>query len=139
MASIWLEVKATSQIGIFLGNFSSHKKSFADKGKFIKYKIASLFKASSGITYLKKKHPKSNIEFFEISRLDDPIPYSKAIIGEFETNKFKGFDTIIILLRKLGYKKLSIIVGIPVLKQFFSILYYIFAQLIRPLLPKREV
>ena len=38
----------------------------------------------SGITYLKKKHPKSNIEFFEISRLDDPIPYSKAIIGEFE-------------------------------------------------------
>ena len=93
----------------------------------------------SGITYLKKKHPKSNIEFFEISRLDDPIPYSKAIIGEFETNKFKGLDTIIILLRKLGYKKLSVIIGMPVLKQFFSILYYIFAQLIRPLLPKREV
>ena len=59
----------------------------------------------SGINYLKKKHPKSNIEFFEISRLDDPVPYSKAIIGEFETNKYKGFDTIIILLRKLGYKK----------------------------------
>ena len=68
----------------------------------------------SGITYLKKKHPKSDIEFFEISRLDDPIHYSKAIIGEFETNKFKGFDTIIILLRKLGYKKLSVIIGIPV-------------------------
>ena len=93
----------------------------------------------SGITYLKKKHPKSNIEFFEISKLDDPVPYSKAIIGEFETDKFKGFDTIIILLRKLGYKKLSVIISIPVLKQFFSILYYIFAQLIRPLLPKREV
>ena len=93
----------------------------------------------SALYYLKNKHPKSNIYFFEISRLDDPIPYSKAIIGEFETNKYKGFDTIIILLRKLGYKKLSIIVGIPVLKQFFSILYYIFAQLIRPLLPKREV
>ena len=93
----------------------------------------------SGITYLKKKHPKSNIEFFEISRLDDPIPYSKAIIGEFETNKFKGFDTIIILLRKLGYKKLSVVISMPVLKQFFSILYYIFARLIRPLLPKREV
>ena len=93
----------------------------------------------SGITYLKKKHPKSEIKFLEISRLNDSLPYSKAIIGEFETNKFKGFDTIIILLRKLGYKKLSIIVGIPVLKQFFSILYYIFAQLIRPLLPKREV
>ena len=93
----------------------------------------------SGITYLKKKHPKSDIKFFEISRLDNPIPYSKAIIGEFETNKYKGFDTIIILLRKLGYKKLSVIVSIPVLKQFFSILYYIFAQLIRPLLPKRKV
>ena len=93
----------------------------------------------SGITYLKKRHPKSDIKFFEISRLDDPIPYSKAIIGEFETNKYKGFDTIIILLRKLGYKKLSVIVSIPVLKQFFSILYYIFAQLIRPLLPKRKV
>ena len=93
----------------------------------------------SGITYLKKKHPKSNIEFFEISRLDDPIPYSKAIIGEFETNKFKGFDTIIILLRKLGYKKLSVIISVPVLKQFFIILYYIFALLIRPLLPKRNV
>ena len=93
----------------------------------------------SGITYLKKIHPKSDIEFFEISRLDDPIPYSKAIIGEFETNKFKGFDTIIILLRKLGYKKLSVIISIPVLKQFFSILYYVFAQLFRPLLPKREV
>ena len=93
----------------------------------------------SGITYIKKQHPKSNIEFFEISRLDDPTPYSKAIIGEFESNKFKGFDTIIKLLRKLGYKKLSVIIGIPVLKQFFSILYYIFAQLIRPLLPKREV
>ena len=93
----------------------------------------------SGINYLKKKHPKSNIEFFEISRLDDPIPYSKAIIGEFERNKYKGFDTIIILLRKLGYRKLYNIVGIPVLKQFFSIHYYIFAQLIRPLLPKREV
>ena len=93
----------------------------------------------SGINYLKKKHPKSNIEFFEISRLDDPIPYSKAIIGEFESNKFKGFDTIIILLRKLGYKKLSVIISIPVLKQFFSILYYIFAQLIRQLLQKRHV
>ena len=93
----------------------------------------------SGITYLKKKHPKSDIEFFEISRLDDPIPYSKAIIGEFENNKFKGFNTIIILLRKLGYKKLSVIISIPVLKQFFIILYYIFALLIRPLLPKREV
>ena len=93
----------------------------------------------SGINYLKKKHPKSNIEFFEISRLDDPTPYSKAIIGEFESNKFKGFDTIIILLRKLGYKKLSVIVSIPVLKQYFSIFYYIFAQIIRPLLPKREV
>ena len=93
----------------------------------------------SGITYLKKKHPKSDIEFFEISRLDDPIPYSKAIIGEFENNKFKGFNTIIILLKKLGYKKLSVIISIPVLKQFFIILYYIFALLIRPLLPKRNV
>ena len=93
----------------------------------------------SGINYLKKKHPKSNIEFFEISRLDDPIPYSKAIIGEFESNKFKGFDTIIILLRKLGYKKLSNIISMPVLKQVLSILYNIFALLIRPLLPKREV
>ena len=93
----------------------------------------------SGITYLKKKHPKSDIEFFEISRLDDPIPYSKAIIGEFENNKFKGFNTIIILLRKLGYKKLSVIISVPVLKQFFIILYYIFALLIRPLLPKRNV
>ena len=93
----------------------------------------------SGINYLKKKHPRNDIEFFEISRLDDPIPYSKAIIGEFEANKFKGFDTIIILLRKLGYKKLSVIISIPVLKQFLSILYYIFALLIRPLLPKREV
>ena len=93
----------------------------------------------SGIAYLKKKHPKSDIKFFEISRLDNPIPYSKAIIGEFETNKFKGFDTIIILLRKLGYNKLSVIISILVLKQFFSILYCIFAQLIRPPLPKREV
>ena len=93
----------------------------------------------SGITYLKKRHPKSDIKFFEISRLDDPIPYSKAIIGEFETKNIKGLDTIIILLRKLGYKRLSVIISIPVLKQFFSILYYIFAQLIRPLLPKREV
>ena len=93
----------------------------------------------SGITYLKKKHPKSDIKFFEISRLDDPIPYSKAIIGEFETKNIKGFDTIIILLRKLGYKRLSVIISIPVLKQFLSILYYIFAQLIRPLLPKRQV
>ena len=93
----------------------------------------------SGITYLKKKHPKSDIEFFEISRLDDPLPYSKAIIGEFETYKFKGFDTIIILFRKLGYKKLSVIISIPLLKRLLSILYNIFALLIRPLLPKREV
>ena len=93
----------------------------------------------SGITYLKKKHPKSDIEFFEISILDDPLPYSKAIIGEFETNKFKGFDTLIILFRKLGYKKLSVIISMPVLKQVLSILYNIFALLIRPLLPKREV
>jgi predicted DCC family thiol-disulfide oxidoreductase YuxK len=93
----------------------------------------------SGITFLKKKHPKSDIEFFEISRLDDPLPYSKAIIGEFETNKFKGFDTIIILFRKLGYKKLSVIISIPLLKHLLSILYNMFALLIRPLLPKREV
>ena len=93
----------------------------------------------SGITYLKKKHPKSDIEFFEISRLDDPLPYSKAIIGEFETYKFKGFDTIIILFRKLGYKKLSVIISIPLLKRLLSILYNIFAVLIRPLLPKREI
>ncbi len=93
----------------------------------------------SGITYLKKKHPKSDIEFFEISRLDDSLPYSKAIIGEFETNKFKGFDTLIILFRKLGYKKLSVIISLPLLKQVLSILYNIFAVLIRPLLPKREI
>ena len=93
----------------------------------------------SGITYLKKKHPKSDIEFFEVSRLDDPLPYSKAIIGEFETNKFKGFDTIIIFFRKIGYKKLSFIISIPVLKQVLSTLYNIFGLLIRPLLPKREV
>ena len=93
----------------------------------------------SGITYLKKKHPKSDIEFFEISRLDDHLPYSKAIIGEFETNKFKGFDTLIILFRKLGYKKLSVIISLPLLKQILSILYNIFAVLIRPLLPKREI
>ena len=93
----------------------------------------------SGITYLKEKHPKNDIEFLEISKLENPSPYSKAIIGEFETNKYKGFDTIIILLRKLGYKSLSAIISIPVLKQFLSILYYIFALLIRPLLPKREV
>ena len=93
----------------------------------------------SGINYLKKKHPKSDIEFFEISRLDDPMPYSKAIIGEFETNKFKGFDTLIILFRKLGYKKLSVIISLPLLKQILSILYNIFAVLIRPLLPKREI
>ena len=93
----------------------------------------------SGITYLKKKHPKSDIEFFEIIRLDDSLPYSKAIIGEFETNKFKGFDTLIILFRKLGYKKLSVIISLPLLKQVLSILYNIFAVLIRPLLPKREI
>ena len=50
MPSISLEVKATNQIGIFLGNFSSHKKSFADKGKFIKYKIESnLFEGNQKI------------------------------------------------------------------------------------------
>ena len=92
----------------------------------------------SGITYLKKKHPKSDIKFFGISRLDDPLPYYKAIIGKFGANKFKGVDTIIIVLRKLGYKKLSIIISTPVLKQLFSLFYNIFALLIRPLLPKRK-
>jgi predicted DCC family thiol-disulfide oxidoreductase YuxK len=92
----------------------------------------------SGITFL-KKNPNSDIEFIEISRLDNPSTYSKAIIGEFETNQFKGFDTITILLKKLGYKKFSIIISMPVLKQVLSILYNIFALLIRPLLPKREV
>lgn len=92
----------------------------------------------SGITYLKNKHPKSDIKFFKISELDDPLPYSKAIIGEFERNKVKGFDTIIMLLKKLGYKKLSITISIPVLKQLLRGLYNVFAILIRPLLPKRK-
>ncbi len=35
-------------MGIFLGSFSNHKKSLADKGNFKKYKIASLFKITSG-------------------------------------------------------------------------------------------
>ena len=92
----------------------------------------------SGITYLKNKNPKSDIKFFKISELDDPLPYSKAIIGEFERNKFKGFDTIIMLLKKLGYKKLSITISIPVLKQLLSVLYTIIAVLIRPLQTKRK-
>ena len=35
-------------MGIFLGSFSNHKKSLADKGKFRKYKIASAFITLSG-------------------------------------------------------------------------------------------
>ena len=94
----------------------------------------------SGITYLKEKHPKNDIEFIEISKLENPSStYSKAIIGEFKTKKFKGLDTIIMLLRELGYKNFSILMSIPILKQVLSLLYNIFAYLIRPLLPKREV
>ena len=92
----------------------------------------------SGINFLKNKHPKSDIKFFEISKLDNPLPFSKEIIGEFETNRFKGFNTIIILSRKLGYEKLSMIISTPILEQLLSILYKIFALVIRPLLPKRE-
>jgi predicted DCC family thiol-disulfide oxidoreductase YuxK len=93
----------------------------------------------SGITYLKVKHPKNDIEFLEISKLENPSLYSKGIIGEFKTKKFKGLDTIIILLRELGYKYFSILMSTPILRQVLSLLYNIFAYLIRPLLPKREV
>ena len=94
----------------------------------------------SGITYLKEKHPKNDIEFIEISKLENPSStYSKAIIGEFKTKKFKGLDTIIILLRELGYKNFSILMSTPIFKQVLSILYNVFAYLIRPLLHKREV
>jgi predicted DCC family thiol-disulfide oxidoreductase YuxK len=94
----------------------------------------------SGITYLKEKHPKNDIEFIEISKLENPSStYSKAIIGEFKTKKFKGLDTIIILLRELGYKNFSILMSTPIFKQVLSLLYNVFAYLIRPLLPKREV
>ena len=79
--------------------------------------------------FKEKTYSKSDIEFLEISILNDSLSYSKVIIGEFETNKFKGFDTIIILLRKLGFKKLSIIISMLVLKHVLSILYNIFALL----------
>ena len=52
----------------------------------------------SGISFLRKKHPKCKIEFLEISKLNNPSPYSKAIIGEFKQKKYKGFDTIIVML-----------------------------------------
>ena len=42
---------------------------------------------------LQLKHPKNDIEFLEISKLENPSPYSKAITGEFKTKKFKGLDT----------------------------------------------
>ena len=35
----------------------------------------------SGITYLKEKHLKNDIEFLEISNLENTSLYSKAIIG----------------------------------------------------------
>ena len=48
----------------------------------------------SGITYLKEKHPKNDIEFIEISKLENPSStYSKAIIGVLFT-PFRYFTII---------------------------------------------
>lgn len=93
----------------------------------------------SGISFLRKQNPKCKIEFLEISKLNNPSPYSKAIIGEFKQKKYKGFDTIIVMLKELGYKKISLFITTPILKQIFTLIYYIFASFIRPLLPKRDI
>ena len=44
----------------------------------------------SGINFLRKKNPKCKIEFLEISKLNNPSPYSKAIIGELIVKCLSG-------------------------------------------------
>ena len=86
-----------------------------------------------------EKNPKCKIEFLEISKLNNPPPYSKAIIVEFKQKKYNDFDTIIVMLKELGYKKISLFITTPTLKQIFTLIYYIFASFIRPLLTKRDI
>jgi len=89
------------------------------------------------IEALKRNNPECNIEFINISSLDNKAAYMDQMVGEFDGKKTVGPDTIRRMYYELGHHQLVTITKLPLIKQIFNLSYKIFAYFVRPFLPKR--
>tara|TARA_R100000734_G_C3286571_1_gene79173 strand:- start:445 stop:792 length:348 start_codon:yes stop_codon:yes gene_type:complete len=92
------------------------------------------------INAIKNRGESCGIQFIDIS--DEKFDakgkdYNTEMIGEFSGEETVGMETFRRLYEKMGFKKSVALSRLPIIRNFFNCGYYIFANCIRPYLPKR--
>lgn len=93
------------------------------------------------INAIRKKGETCGIEFVDISSSSfnsHDRDFESEMIGEFDGEETVGIETFRQLYEKLGFKKTVAFSRLPAIKQAFDFGYYVFAQWIRPNLPKKK-
>ena len=104
------------------------------------YYDESCYVCSLEINAIRQRGEACGIEFIDISAEDfdgNAKDFEKEMIGWFDQKATKGAETFRLMYEKMGFKKSVALSRLPIIRNFFNCGYYIFANCIRPYLPKR--
>ena len=101
----------------------------------------SCYVCSLEINTIRSRGEACGIEFIDISADDfdgNVEDFEQEMIGWFDKKATKGPETFRLMYEKMGFKKTVALTRLPVLNQFFDSGYWIFANCIRPCLPRKK-
>ena len=105
------------------------------------YYDESCYVCSLEINAIRKRGEACGIEFVDISSVDfdNAGDYETEMIGEFGGEKTVGAETFRKMYEKIGFERIVSLTRLPIVKQIFDCGYWIFAHIIRPHLPKKDL
>ena len=108
------------------------------------YYDESCYVCSLEINAVRKKGESCGIEFIDISSSEfqharaDDRDYDTEMVGEFDGEETVGIETFRKMYEKMGFHKSVFVTRLPLIRNIFDIGYWVFAHVIRPILPRRN-
>ena len=105
------------------------------------YYDESCYVCSLEINAIRKRGEACGIEFIDIGSSDFGFAdrdYDTEMVGEFNGEETIGLETFRKMYEKMGYTKTVSFTRLPVVNQIFKAGYWVFAYIVRPILPKRK-
>ena len=104
------------------------------------YYDENCYVCSFEINTIRKRGERCGIEFVDISAdsFNREGDYDTEMVGEFGGKQTVGIETFRLMYEKMGFTKAVWFSRLPVIKQLFNGGYWVFAHLIRPVLPRKR-
>ena len=106
------------------------------------YYDESCYVCSLEINAIRKKGEACGIEFVDISDNDfegNGRDYDTEMVGEFDGKETIGVETFRKMYERMGYRRTVAVTRFPVIKQLINAGYWVFAHVIRPRLPRKNL